>query len=202
MATYLPVARASYSQTSFTNPMPLLTDGDDAVSRSGTIASGTGVVKRGTIVKFVPATGVTTLPAAAADCNGVLAEDVDATAATVSALIIVSGKVNAAALIWPALNHGDCADALRNYSIIVESTVYTDGTLIKSAPTDAEASEAKARLDKARADLKKAEEEAAKAPGEKEEDKDKPKPSDSVFAYLTAEEREKHPELAEPPAQT
>jgi len=197
MATYQPVARASFSMSGIFNPLPLLTDGDDVVSRTGTIASGIGVVNRGTIVKYDPATGAITLPAAAADCNAIMAESADATSATVAALVIVSGKVSAAALIWPAaLGHGVVTDALRDFSILVESVVYTDGTLIKSAPTPEEEAAAKAKLDAARAAAKAAADAAAAAPPATPP-ADQPKPSDSPWAYMTAEERQNDPQLAE-----
>jgi hypothetical protein len=129
MATYLPVAKATFSQSSSYTYFPLLTDGDDAKSRSGTIASGIGILKRGTICKIVPATGVITVGATAVEANCILVDDYDATSATVPALVYISGSFNAAAVIWPgALAHADVADALRNYSIIIKSAVLTDGT--------------------------------------------------------------------------
>lgn len=193
-----PMAQAMFSTTPFSY-LPLLTDGDDVVSRSGTVASGIGVLLRGTIVKIDPATGAITLPAAAADCNAILVNDIDATTATVAATVYLSGKFSAAAVVWPAaLGHGAVADALRNFSILIESVVYTDGTLVKSAPMDAEAAQAKAQLDANRAALKAAEDTAAAAATEPPPPPAVP-PSDSLLGYLTAEERALHPELADVP---
>jgi hypothetical protein len=193
MATYNPVARASFSTTSFSY-VPLLSDGSDVVSRSGTVASGIGVLKRGAILKIDPATGVTTVPVAVADCNCILAEDVDATAATVGALVYVSGKFKADAIIWPgALGHGAVTDQLRDYSILIESVVFTDGTLVKSVPLEAEAEAAQAVVEHNRAEL-----EAAKSGVAAPQEAAKVQ-VDSPWAYLTAEEREKNPELAAVP---
>jgi Bacteriophage lambda head decoration protein D/Putative binding domain, N-terminal len=193
MATSQPIARASFSSTPFSYS-PLLSDGDDVVSRTGTVASGLGVMKRGTILKMDPATGALTVPVAAVDCNCVLSNDIDATSTAAAATVYVSGKMKADAIIWPgALGHGLCSDALRDYGILIESVVYTDGTLVKVAPSQAEAQAAQTVVEVNR------ETEAAKAagPGPTAE---QPKPSmDSPWAYLTAEEREKHPELAEVP---
>ena len=195
-STYSPLAQASFSTTAFPNVQPLLSSGDDVVSRSGTIASGLGIFKRGTICKIVPASGVITVGATAAEANCILAEDVDATSATKAALVYLSGQFKADALIWPgALPHADVADALRNYGILVESVVFTDGTLVKSVPTAEEEAAAKATLDKARAALEAAEAAAATPPAPA----DAPKPSDSPWAYMTAEERALHPELANVP---
>lgn len=190
MPTYSPTALAGFTaQSSSTNYLPLLSDGDDVVSRGGSVASGIGVLKRGTILKIDPATGAVTVPATAADCNCVLAEDVDATAATVACVVYLSGKVKADALTWPgALGHGVVSDALRNYGILVESVVFTDGSLIRSNPT----AEMEAQAKKTIADNKAHEKKAATA-----EEAEKPKPSDGPWAYLTPDEKEKNPELAE-----
>lgn len=197
MGSYAPIGQASFSTTSFAYS-PLLSDGDDIVSRSGTVASGTGVLKRGAVLKCDPATGVITVPAAASDCNCILSNDIDATAATVAAVVYLGGKFKADAIIWPgALGHGVVSDALRNYGIFIESVVFTDGTLVKSLPTSQETANAQAVVESNRA----AEEEAAKAnAGVKEDGDPTKKPSvDSPWAYLTPEEREKNPELAAPP---
>jgi len=124
---------------SFTPPIqfayvPLLTDGHHVVTRPCTLASGT--MARGTIVKWDPAALGITAPAAASDCNAVLVNDIDATAGAAGGMVVISGKVNAAALTFPAaLNHGSVTDALRNYSVIIETCYGTDGTLLKSAET-------------------------------------------------------------------
>jgi hypothetical protein len=201
MATYNPVARASFSSATFSY-QPLLSDGSDVVSRSGTVASGIGILKRGAILKIDPATGVTTVPVAVADCNCILAEDVDATAATVGALLYVSGKFKADAVVWPgALGHGAVTDQLRDYGILLESVVFTDGTLVKSAPLEAEAAAAQRVVEQNRAEL-----EETKNAGKRGMGKATPEGTgeikvqvDSPWAYLTAEEREKNPELAAVP---
>jgi Bacteriophage lambda head decoration protein D/Putative binding domain, N-terminal len=195
MATYNPVAKASFSSTPFSY-QALLSDGDDVVSRSGTVASGIGILKRGAILKADPATGAITVPVAAADCNCILADDVDATSAAAAALVYVSGKFKADAVVWPgALGHGLVADALRDFGIFLESVVYIDGTLVKTAPLEAEAQAAQAVVDANRSELEESRKGGGKAAPEEEA---KPK-MDSPWAYLTAEEREKNPELAEVP---
>ena len=185
-----PIGQATFAMYTPTWIYPLLSDGDDVVSRSGTVASGIGVLKRGTILKIVFATGVITVPVAAADCNCILVDDIDATSATVPATVYVGGKFKADAIIWPGvLNHGDCTDALRNYDIQIESVVFTDGSLVKSSPTEAEAAEARKNLDRVR-------ELAKEAKAAEEEKKDQPPPSDSPWAYMTDEEREKDADLS------
>lgn len=198
MASYAPIGQASFSLTSYTYS-PLLSDGDDVTSRSGTVASGIGVLKRGTICKIVPATGVITVGATAAEANCILVNDVDATSATVPAMVYMTGRFKADAVIWPgALAHADVTDALRNWGIIIESVVFTDGTLVKSVPNEAEAQVAQQVVEQNRADAKAAADKAA-APADQTVG-DKKLPMDSPWAYLTPEEREKHPELAETPA--
>jgi hypothetical protein len=196
MASYAPIGQASFSSTSYSYS-PLLSDGDDIVSRSGTVASGIGILKRGTICKIVPATGVITVGATAAEANCILANDVDATSATVPALVYLGGKFKADAVIWPgALAHADVADALRNFGIFIESVVFTDGTLVKSFATEQQAAGAQAVVESNRQEG----EAARKGRGAKEGEDVTTKPSiDSPWAYLTPEEREKNPELAAPP---
>jgi hypothetical protein len=196
MASYAPIGQASFSLTSFTYS-PLLSSGDGVTSRSGTVASGIGILKRGTICKIVPATGVITVGATAAEANCILANDVDATSATVPALVYLTGRFKADAVIWPgALVHADVTDALRNYGIVLESVVFTDGTLVKAMATQNEAAGAMVVVESNRTE----EETARKGRGAKEGEDVTTKPSiDSPWAYLTAEEREKNPELAAPP---
>lgn len=193
MATYNPIARASFSSTSFAYS-PLLSDGDDVVSRTGTIASGLGIHKRGEIMKMDPATGALTVPVAAVDCNCVLANDVDATSVTAAATVYVSGKMKADAIIWPgALGHGLVSDALRDYGILIESVVYTDGTLVKAGPLQQEAQAAQTVVEHNRSELEALKAAPPAAPATE------PITVDSPWAYLTAEEREKTPELAQMP---
>src|SRR5215471_18652299 len=177
MPTYAPIGKASFSSATY-NYYGLLSDGDDVVSRPGTIASGTGVVTRGTIVNCDPATGAITIPATVATCNGILADDTDATSATVPANVYLTGKFKADAITWPgALSHALVSDQLRDYGIFIESVMYTDGTIVKSAPSKAEEDEAKKQIEKNKAEAEK----AAKATDEPA--KEGPKPSDSPSAY-------------------
>jgi hypothetical protein len=198
MGTYAPIGLASFSSTPYTYS-PLLSDGDDITSRSGTVASGIGILKRGTICKIVPATGVITVGATAAEANCILVNDVDATSATVAAQVYLTGRFKADAVIWPgALAHADVTDALRNYGIILESVVFTDGTLVKSLPKGGESAGAQAIVESNRTD------EAARSAGRGKGAKAAPEAPadvsiDSPWAYLTAEEREKQPELAAVP---
>ncbi len=198
MASFAPIGQASFSSTPYTYS-PLLSDGDDVVSRSASMASGGGVQKRGTILKYDPATGLITIPVATTDCNAILVNDIDATSTAAAALIYVGGKFKADAVLWPgALSHALCTESLRMHDIQVESVVFTDGTLVKAQSLDAEGQAATQVVE-----FNKAQEEATRsgapgkgAPGKAAEEK----PSmDSPWAYLTAEEREKNPELAEVP---
>jgi hypothetical protein len=187
-ATYDPISKATFG---FQTPVflsPLLADGHDVTSRKGTVASGIGILKRGAILKIVAATGVITVPAAAADCNCVLVDDVDASTATVQAGVYLTGRMKADAIQWPgALSHADCTEALRDVGIYIESVIIADGSLAKSVPTEAEAKEAIANLKKARA--------AAKETEEAVEEEKQP-PSDSPFQYLTQDEKADNPGLA------
>jgi len=191
MPTYSPIGQASFSTVTPTAYNPLLSDGDDVVSRTGTVASGIGILKRGTIVNVVPATGVITLPVLATDCNGILVDDVDATSATVPAGVYLSGKFKADAITWPALGHAAVSDALRDFGILIESVVFTDGITVKSVPTEAQAQGAQAVVEFNR--------EGGAARGAKAPEPP-PEGIDHPLAYLTADEREKNPELADVPS--
>ena len=192
MPTYSPLGQASFSTTIPPNYSPLLSDGTRVVSRTGTVATGIGILKRGTILKMVPATGVITIPVAAADCNCVLAEDVDATAATVPALVYLNGKMKADALTWPgALSHADVSEALRDFGIVIESVVFTDGVTVKSVPTEAQAQAAQNVVEYNR--------DGGAAKGAKAPEPP-PEGVDNPIAYLTPDERENNPELADIPS--
>jgi hypothetical protein len=196
MPTANPIGLASFSSLTYTYNA-LLSDGDDINSKSGTVASGTGVLVRGTIVKWDPATGNVTIPAVVADCNGILSNDIDATSATVGCNVYITGSFKADAITWPgALSHALVTDQLRAWSIYIQSVVYTDGTLVRSAPTAIEEAEARKHIEHNKALEAKAEKAAKEA--EKEGDKEQPKPADSAWAYLTSDEREQHPEWADP----
>jgi hypothetical protein len=167
---------------------PLLSDGDDIVSRSGSVALGGGVLQRGAILKYDPATGLVSAPVVETDCNCILAGDIDATSAAAACVIYVGGKFKADAVIWPgALNHALITESLRQHDMQIESVVFTDGSLVKSTPTEAEAQEAIRTVEENRGKEAKA---AAAVETEKLP------PSDSPWAYLTPEERANKPELA------
>jgi len=189
MPTYAPQSVASFGVSTPTFLSPLLADGHGVTSRKGTVASGIGVLKRGTICKIVAATGVITVGATAAEANCVLVDDIDATTATVQADVYLTGRMKADAVTWPgALSHADVTDALRDVGIYLESVMITDGSLAKSLPTGEEQKEAIANLEKARAAAKEAKAEA--------EAQEKQKPSDAPFQYLTPDEREQSADLA------
>src|SRR5215471_7725736 len=138
MPTANPIAVASFSSATY-NYYALLSDGQRVLSRPGTVASGIGVLVRGTIVNVDPATGAITVPTTVAGCNAILVNDVDSTSATVPAEVYMSGKFKADALTWPgALSHALVSDQLRDYGILIEAVMYTDGTIVKSFPTKVE----------------------------------------------------------------
>lgn len=190
MATPInPIGQASFSGPVAFNYYPLLSDGDDIVSRPASIASGGGIFKRGAIVKWDPATGLITMPAAATDCNAIVVNDVDATSATQASQVYVSGKFKADAVIWPgALSHALVTENLRLHSMLIESVEFIDGSLVKGAPSEAEAAAAQKQVEVNRA---KADEAAKAAPS-----LDRKLSSDSPWGYLTPEERETQPQLA------
>ena len=191
MATPInPIGQAAFSGPVQFNYYPLLSDGDDIVSRPASIASGGGVFKRGAIVKWDPATGLITAAVAATDCNAIVVNDVDATTAAQTAQVYVGGRFKADAIIWPgALSHALVTENLRIHDMQIESVEFTDGSLVKSAPSEAEAAAAQKQVDLNREAVAK---QAAPAPGE---DPAAPK-SDSPWAYLTPDERDKQPQLA------
>ena len=179
----------------------LLSDGDDIVSRvayaATPIAAPNGpIVKRGTVLHVDINNQVTQGDGTPGkEFNCVAAEDSDTTIAndppTVAVLIYTSGKMKADAIIWPpSALHVQVTEQLRDVGIHIESVEFTDGSTVKTAPGKKEADNAKAIIEKNRAAQKERKEEAQKP----REDA-----TDSTFAYLTPEEREKHPELADLP---
>ena len=191
------IALASFSQVgSFTND-PLLADGHDVTSMIGTIASGGGFNYRGAIKHIDRATGAITTAvtgAAATAANCVVAENCDATSANAACLVYLTGRMKADAVIWPpAGTHAAHTEDLRNFGIYLESVLFRDGVTVKSAPTQEEEADAKKRLDRARERLK------AKADQDKEEIKEGA--ADSQWSHMTAEEREKQPDLDTPPTE-
>jgi hypothetical protein len=191
-STYSPIGQASFSSQSFTYS-PLLSDGDDVVSRSGSIAAGTTVYKRGTIMHIDPTTGAVTAPALATDCNCILVNDVDTNQGAQTVTVYVGGKFKADAVIWPAsLSHSAVSDNLRNFDIQIESVVYTDGTLVKSAPSPAEQAAAEAAV--AANVAASTSTTTTPAPAATAA------PRDSLWPYLTPEQQQNQPQLANPPA--
>src|SRR5262252_8966374 len=147
MPTANPIGQASFSSATYSY-YGLLSDGDDVKSQKGTVASGIGVLVRGTIVNWDPATGAITVPTTVAGCNAILVNDIDSTAATVPAQVYTTGSFKADAVTWPgALSHALVTDQLRDYQINIQSVIYTDGTLVKSAPSKAEEDEAKKQIE-------------------------------------------------------
>src|SRR5215831_10981153 len=100
MPTANPIAQASFSSLPYAYNA-LVSDGMRVTSRSGTVASGIGVLTRGTIVNIDPAAGAITVPSTVAGCNAILVNDVDSTAATVPATVYTTGKFKADAIVWP-----------------------------------------------------------------------------------------------------
>jgi len=190
MTPTIPFGTAGFAGPSTFTYYDLLSDGDDIVSRPGTLKLAAGSQLRGAILKFDPATGNVTVPAVETDCNCILAISANATAADVPCLVYVGGKFKADAVIWPgALNHALITDALRKVDMQLESVVFTDGSLVKTVPTQAEAEGAKKVIEEnlaaEKAEKKTAEEAAAAIP-----------PRDSPWAYLSVEQMQKDPGLA------
>jgi hypothetical protein len=155
---------------------------------------------RGTIVKFDPATGNVTAPVAATDCNGILVDDTNATTTAMPCEVYVSGKFKADRITWPgALAHALCTDSLRSHSMLIESVMYIDGTMIKSSPTAEQEKKASQVVDENRARLDKEPKPepwvAPEGPGDAE----------SAWAHLSEEDRKKdldyQRQLTEPPKQ-
>ena len=171
---------------------PLLSDGHHVVSRMGSVAAGSAKLVRGTIVNFAPATGYVLPNPLVAACNAVVAENVDPTGATgrVDCLVYVSGKMKADAIIWPSAGtHAEIADNLRDYGILLESVLFRDGAIVKSAPTADQESKAKERIEDNRKRGTKEPDGKLDLEGDIQ---------DSSWGYLSAEDREKNPELAAP----
>lgn len=186
-----PLGQAAFYGPVQFNYYPLLSDGDDIVSRAASVALAGGVFKRGAIVKWDPATGLVTMPVAATDCNAILVNDVDATSAAQAAQVYVGGKFKADAVIWPgALSHALVTESLRQHDMQIESVEFIDGSLVKSAPSAEEAALAQKQVEMNREAAKKADAPTAEAVAQ-------PPRSDSPWPYLTPEEREKQPQLAQ-----
>jgi hypothetical protein len=198
------MGRAAFTATEGTFEYSALVFGDDVVSQPGTIdATITTFQPRGSILKWAPSTGVVTAPAVETDCNAILVNDWDPVLSGGPACqVYTAGSFKADAITWPgALSHALITDQLRHVGMFIESVLGLAGTVVKSAPTEAEAAAAKAIVDHNRAEAQK--KEAAKKEADtkqppKKDDPAKPEPSDAPSAYLTTEERIMHPEYADP----
>lgn len=179
-------------ESSYAND-PLLADGHDVTSRKGTVASGGGKMNRGQILHIDAASGAVTAAvtgAAATQANCVLAENIDATSATVQALVYLTGRMKADAVLWPAAGaHAAHTEDLRDVGIYLESVLFRDGIMVKSAATAEEEADAKSRLKDAKERIEAAKTAAA-------EDQDESDVADSTWSHMTQEERDQHPELA------
>lgn len=88
----------------------------------GVIASGSGIVLRGTVLGKITASGKhktvdATLSDGAEDPDAVLAEDVDATSADVNAALYLTGQFNPEALIVGSGTVASYATAMRKVSL-------------------------------------------------------------------------------------
>jgi hypothetical protein len=183
----IPFATAGFISGGTFTYYGLLSDGDDVVSRPGTLQTAAAKQLRGAILHIDAATSAVTLPAVFSDCNCILAIDCDATLANAPCQVYVGGKFKADAVIWPAaLSHALVTEALRDMDIQIESVEFTDGSLVKSMPTEVQADAAKKVIAENEDRVKQAKAEA------KPDDPGR----DSPWGYLTAEERQNKPELA------
>jgi hypothetical protein len=108
----------------------LLSDGDDIVSRPGTIAAGFTYL-RGQILHYNDATQAISAPVVETDCNCILSNDTDTTGGQpLPANVYVSGKFKSDAVIWPAaLSHFLIDQNLRVAGLFLENVVTQAGTL-------------------------------------------------------------------------
>ena len=117
---------------SFTAPTDFNYDqlvASETVSRGGTMTSGAGVVKRGTIVGLSGTTGKYTKTDPA---TGILAQDCDATAADVGCVVYVQGKFAISGIIWPAAgSHASHTALLHDLGIYILSVELESGLLMK-----------------------------------------------------------------------
>jgi hypothetical protein len=121
---------ASFSSTDFNYDQLIASE---TVSRGGTMTSGQGIVKRGTIVGVASATGKYTKTDAP---TGILAEDCDATSADASCVVYVEGKFLVSGIIWPATgSHASITEALHLRSIHILSVELESGLLQKPDTT-------------------------------------------------------------------
>jgi len=124
---------ASFSQEGDFYQDALLSDGHHVVTRKAQAALAVGKRSRGLVVKLDVSANAITIPAAATDCNAVLAENIDPVAAggTVECIVYVSGKMKENAMDFGALGKKECAEALRSVGILVESVMNKDGQIPK-----------------------------------------------------------------------
>lgn len=96
-----------------------LVAGSFRAMKQGTVASGAGALTRGTVLALNSDDKWVQLAPAAADgteiARGILAEDVDATAADATAQIYLVGEYRLADLVWPGgITDPQKATAIRN----------------------------------------------------------------------------------------
>lgn len=96
-------------------------------------------LKRGTVMHFVPSAGGNKawLPAAAAECNAVLAADVDVSLApTPPVQLYLSGKMKANAMVYVAgVDPPAAVEALRDVGILVETVLNRQGGMTRTPGT-------------------------------------------------------------------
>ena len=103
-----------------------LISGGTIVCRVGSLASGSGFLKRGTVVHVDPPTGAVT-PGDTAP-NAIVAENADATTVSAVVLLYISGKFKADQILWPGTgNRQVLTDQLRDYGVLIESVITPGG---------------------------------------------------------------------------
>ena len=125
------------------NTISLLSDGHNVTSvvspfdYAGHPPGASGpVLKRGTVMKFIASAGgnLAYLPAVAADCNAVLAQDVDVSIApTPPVQLYLTGKMKASAMTYLAgVDPPAAVDNLRKNGIWVETVLDQAGIMVRA----------------------------------------------------------------------
>jgi len=118
-----------YSQIGDYTPDNLVAGGDVPILLKGVTIARSGVLKRGSVLGEVTATGKAVLASKSAEDGSqvakyILADDVDATDADVVAQCYVSGLFNRNALIFAEDNTAaDHEDSLRQYGIFLKDNI-------------------------------------------------------------------------------
>jgi len=117
---------ASFASTDFNFDQLVASE---TISRGGTMTSGEGVVKRGTIVGLNSTSGKFTKTDPA---TGIVAEDCDATSADAPCVVYVQGKFLVTGVIWPAAgSHASHTALLHDLGVYLLSVHNEAGQLIK-----------------------------------------------------------------------